>query len=111
MARYVILTDNTKIQHCTDATTTDYICVEASSYEKAGKERDKFNLENSQAIQVYNAVDDSLIESAGDLVLNPGCTITENGGKFCVAITLRTKTEMELMHEEIGELQEVVLDA
>ena len=104
----VILTDNTKIEKCTDSTTSQYIEAFRSSYEDAGAVRDLITADNSEVITVHNE-DDTVAVTGSDLVLLSGCEIKEVTDGFVCIISLRNKTTEEKMQQQIEELQEAVL--
>lgn len=106
--KYVILADSTRIDNCTDSTTSNEIFAVRNSYEEAGAVRDLFTDENSTVIYVYDS-NDQLVTKGSNLVLISGASITEQNGKFICAITTRVKTEMETIKDEITELQEAIL--
>lgn len=108
--KYVILADGTRIDNCNDSTTSNSIFAVRDSYAAAGLVRDNFNSENSSVVRVFNS-DDTEDTVGSDLVLLPGCIITEDGANFVCQITLRAKTDNEKMQDEIAELQEAILDA
>ena len=106
--KYVILADNTRINGCTDSTTSNAIYAERDSYEQAGAVRDLFTAENAAVIRVFNS-DDTEAVAGANLVLLDGCKISAVSGKYVVEINTRYKTDTEVLTEEVAELQEAVL--
>lgn len=108
--KYVILLDGTRINDCNDSTTSNSIFAVRDTYEEAGAVRDLFNINNAKAIKVFEEGTDAEVAFGSDLVLIPGCTITEDGEKFVCEITTRIKTEVEKLQDQINELQDVVIE-
>lgn len=106
--KYVILADNTRIDNCSDSTTSNEIFAVRNSYEEAGAVRDLFTDENSIVVCVYDE-QDQLVTKGSNLVLVSGAVIEEQNDKFICAITTRGKSEIETIKDEITELQEAVL--
>ena len=106
---YVILADGTKIENCTNSTTSNSVFAVRNSYSAAGAVRDQFTAENAKVITVYDD-EDQETTSGADLVLIPGCKITEDGENFVCEIDTRVKTNEEKMQDEIAELQEAILN-
>lgn len=107
--KYVILTDGTQIDNCTDSTTSQNIVVLRDTYALAGAVRDLFTDDNTSVIEVYEE-DGTTSVIGSNLVLVSGCTISETTDGYTCVITLRGKTNEEKMQEEIAELQEIVLE-
>lgn len=107
--KYVLLADGTRIDNCSDSTTSNSIFAVRSSYGDAGAVRDLFNNKNTAVIRVYNEATDTESTVGADLVLIPGCTITEDSGTFVCEISTRVKTEMEKINDELHEIQDVLL--
>lgn len=106
---YIKLADGTVIQNCAEGTTSDNIIHTGETYADAVSIMDDVTAENTSTIRVYNA-DDEVVTVGTDLVLNEGATIGETDDyKFCT-ITLRHKSEMELMQDQISELQEAIIE-
>lgn len=105
---YIKLTDGTVIQNCAEGTTTDNIIHTGETYQDAISILDTVNADNTSSIRVFND-DDTEVAFCGNLVLNSGATVGETEDyKFCI-ITLRHKTESEIMKDEIAELQEAII--
>ena len=111
--RYIILADDTRIDNCTDSTTSNSISVVATSYQRAGKIRDSFTDENSRVIKVYNAENDDLLETGADLILIEGCRIyeqkVEDTTQCVCVIATRNKTNEEKLNDRITDLEEAVI--
>lgn len=96
------------IENCSDSTTSNAIYAERGSYGEAGAVRDLFTSENSDVVKVYQ--NGEVVDTGADLVLLPGCSITNpSEDVFVCEVTLRTKSDTEKMQEEIAELQEAVI--
>lgn len=107
--QYVILADDTRIDNCNDSTTSNSIFAVRSNYSEAGAVRDLFNSINATVVRVYNEKGEETAIGS-DLVLVPGAILTENGdGTVTCEITTRVKTEMETMHDQISELQDIIV--
>ena len=105
----VILLDGTEITNCIDGTTSDCIKHSGATFAEAAEVMDLVTAENTQAIRVEDE-EGNVVASAGDLVLLSGGTMSKEGSYCVCTITLRHKTETEIMKEEIAELQDVVLE-
>lgn len=105
---YIKLTDGTIINNCAEGTTTDNIIHTGETYQDAIEILDIVNADNTSSVRVFNDKDEE-IAFCGNLVLNSGATVGETEDyKFCT-ITLRHKTESEIMKDEIAELQEAII--
>lgn len=107
--RKVILADKTVIPNCTDNTTSTEILAVRPTYGEAGAVRDLFTPENSIRIEVKNEDDETVVLNS-DLVLLEGADLNETENGVICRVRTRVKTELELMHDEIAELQEVVIE-
>ena len=107
--KYIILADSTRINGCADTTSPYEIYIPRSTYTKAGEEADKFTKENVVNVKVYDSDTDELVSNAVNLIFSQ-LTINRDDDSIVVRVTTRNKTELEVMHDEISELQEVVLE-
>lgn len=105
----VVLKDGTEIVNCTDSTTSNEIYALRSTFAEAGAVLDKVTPENASCVKVYDA-DGNLITEGSDLVFVDRFSIRKVDNGVEVAFFTRVKTEMEVVHDEISELQEVVLE-
>ena len=105
----VLLADGTIINNCTNSTTSNEIYALRESYGEAGAVRDLFTKENSNVITVKNDTGEVVTKGA-NLILLDGCEITVAEDGFVCGIKARTKTETEIMKEEIAELQEAIIE-
>lgn len=106
---YIKLTDGTIINNCAEGTTSDTIIHTGETYADAVSILNDMTEDNSSSIRVYNENDEE-VASGGNLVLNDTATVgTEDGAKVCV-VTLRHKTNEEIMQDEIAELQEAIIE-
>jgi len=106
---YVILNDGTRINNCVPGTTSDCIIHSGETYAAAAEIMDVITSENAISVRVY---EDNNTESAysGNLVLLPGGTMADAGEYKTCTVSLRHKTDIEIMKDEIAELQDVVID-
>lgn len=108
--KYVVLLDGTMVENCSDSTTSNSIFAIRSNYEEAGAVRDTFTKTNAAVIRVFNE-EGTEVAVGSDLVLLDGANLIANGdGTVTCEITTRAKTELEKMHDEISELQDVVVE-
>lgn len=107
---YALLKDNTKIENVSGSSSIYSIVAIRPTYGEAGAVRDLFTDENTSVIRLYNDDDTEVASGAGCILLD-GASLTPTAGGVLCEIHLRAKTEMELMHDEITELQDVVLES
>ena len=103
--KYVLLSDGTRIDDCTDSTTSNSIFAVRGTYEAAGAVRDLFTSENSTEISVYDVSTDEKVVEGIDLILVDGCEIHVDGDDIVCEITTRTKTTEEKLLDEIDKLK------
>lgn len=104
----IILADGTQIENFAVGTTSDNLIHIGSTYAEAASFLDEITPENTVAIRVYDG--DTEIAFGGNLILNEGAVLADAGEYKTCTVTLRHKTEIEIMHDEISELQDVVLE-
>lgn len=106
--RHIILSDNTRIDNCSNSATAHNIVAIRDTYEEAGAVMDLFTSENSETIKVYDE-NDTLVETGINLKLLDNVTIMKSNDKIQIEILLHDKTEIELLQDQIAELQEAVI--
>ena len=107
--RYVILTDGTRINDCSNSTTGHAILALRDTYEEAGAVRDAVTDENAETVKVFND-DGTEIETVFNLKLVDGASLLPSGNKIQCEITFRDKTEIEILQDQIAELQEAIIE-
>lgn len=108
---YVLLADGTRIDNCTENTTSNEIYAVRDSFAAAAAVMDLFTKENCRTVQVFNERDE-LVTMGTDLSLNPGMDIhhEEDAPDYIACVTLRNKSEMEVLQDQIAELQDAVIN-
>ena len=107
--KYVVLADGTRIENCSDSTTSTSIFPIRSSYGEAAAVRDTITALNGKNVRVYDE-NNQMTTSGADLVLIEGVSVHFSDGVGYVAeISLRNKTRDERIDDQIAELQEAVI--
>lgn len=108
---YVILADGTRIDNCTETTTSNEIYAVRDSFAAAAAVMDLFTKDNCKTVQVFNE-NNELVTMGSDLSLNPGMDIhhEEDAPDYIACVTLRNKSEMEVLQDQIAELQDAVIN-
>lgn len=104
----IFLTDGTTIGNCIDSSSPNDIFALRNTYEEAGAVRDLFTDENSGAVRVVDDVTGEE-ETKGNLLLLPGCDLILSADGILCEIHLRSKTEIEILSDEVAELQEAII--
>lgn len=104
----IFLTDGTTIGDCIDTSSPNDIFVLRETYAAAGAVRDLFTEENTGAIKIVDDVTGEEM-SGGNLKLLPGANLMNSADGILCEIHLRTKSELEIMRDEISELQEAII--
>lgn len=106
--RYVILGDGTRIDNCSNSTTSHSILALRDTYANAGAVRDIITQEAAEVVKVFNE-DDTVVETGTNLKLVDGANLIVSGEDIICEITLADKTEIEILQDQIAELQEVII--
>lgn len=105
----VILSDGTRIDGCSDSTTVNSVLAIRETYGEAGAVRDLFTDKNTGAIRILNE-DGSVYATGNSLKLLDDATLRATVDGVICEITLRNKTELEVMQDQISELQEAIIE-
>ena len=107
--KIVVLTDGTRIEGCSDSTTVNSVLAVRETYEAAGAVRDLFTDENSGAIRILNSDGTEYTTGSGLKLLDDAALRATVDGVIC-EISLRNKTEIEILQDQIAELQEAIIE-
>ena len=106
---YIKLTNGTTINNCTEETIPNNIVHVGETYADAVSILNEMTEENTSSIRVYNE-NDELVSSEGNLVLSNSAVVINKGEYKTCTVTLRRKSEMEVMQDQISELQEAIIE-
>jgi len=106
---YVILNDGTRINNCAEYSTAEHIVHTGHTYADAAELLDVINAENAVSVRVFDDEGNERSYS-GDMILLAGGSLAEVDGVKTCAVSLRHKTETEIMKDEITELQDAILE-
>lgn len=106
--KYVILADGTRIDNCSDSTTSNEIFAIRNSFANAGAVRDFITEENVAVVTVYNDKNEKVAEGS-DLVIDGNTSLYGEEENITCQIRTRMKTNEEKMQDQIAELQKAIL--